>query len=42
MMRLQLYNEHGSALHIENMEPQGVRIIARIHTKAKYTKETNE
>lgn len=42
MMRLQLYNEHGSALRIENMEPQGVRITARIYTKAKYTKETNE
>ncbi|GIO32305.1 histidine kinase [Paenibacillus albilobatus] len=41
-MRLQLYNEHGSELHIENIEPQGVRITAQIHTKATQTKENEE
>ncbi|MCJ8011879.1 sensor histidine kinase [Paenibacillus sp. KQZ6P-2] len=42
LMRLQLYTEHESALHIDNIKPQGVRITVEIHTEAKRTEENNE
>ncbi len=42
LMRLQLYTEHESALHIDNIKPQGVRITVEIHTEAKHTEENNE
>ncbi|MED5020601.1 sensor histidine kinase [Paenibacillus chibensis] len=42
LMRLQLYTEHESALHVDNIKPQGVRITVEIHTEAKQTEENNE
>ncbi|MGN7359400.1 cache domain-containing sensor histidine kinase [Paenibacillus sp. SAF-054] len=42
LMRLRLYTEHESALHIDNIKPQGVRITVEIHTEAKHTEENDE
>ncbi|MFU1798528.1 cache domain-containing sensor histidine kinase [Paenibacillus azoreducens] len=42
LMRLQLYTEYESALHISNIKPQGVRITVEIHTQGKRAEENHE